>query len=172
MIGEGRPRRNIKRSLDFRAYIASGKLNVPNPDAKAFFVAELLDIAFEQHKALTLLLMYGMSSSAFALLRSFIEACYRAIWLQSCASEKAVKKITVTIGAGFPDISRIITDVVNQSGIKEFRTQLPSLQLLNDFTHTGTALIMRGFQKVHQKDQRTELLSKTLCSASFTPTVY
>jgi hypothetical protein len=139
------------RSMAFRAFIAQGKFMVPSPNSKSFFLAGLLDIAFEQHRALCLLLMYGMSSSAFALLRTFIETSYRAIWLQTCAPEKTVKKITETTGDGFPDISRIITDLVNKSGIHEFRTHLPNLSLLNDFTHTGSIQIVRRFQMVHKK---------------------
>jgi len=115
-------------------------------------MAGLIDIAFEHHRAIGALLMCGLSSSALALLRTLIETCYRLIWMDTCASDQTVKKITSFSSRGFPDISHVVSDLTRKSKIPEFKTLLPRLDLLNDFTHSGSAHILRRFQQVKKKD--------------------
>jgi hypothetical protein len=153
MLKDGRPRRNIQKSAAFRSLVAKGDFALSSPDAKHFYMAGLLDIAFEHHRAIGALLMLGMSSSALALLRTFIETSYRFIWLQTCASDQAVKKIANFSKNSFPDISRIISDLVRNSKLSGFKTELPDLHLLNDFTHSGAAHVLRRFQRVGKTDE-------------------
>jgi hypothetical protein len=152
MLKDGRPKRNIQKSASFRILAAGGKLKLKSPDPKHFYMAGLFDTLFEHHRAIGALLMFGLASSALALLRSLIETGYRLIWMDTCASDQAVKRITSFSQRSFPDISRIITDLVRNSKIPEFKTQLPDLAILNDFTHSGAIHIIRRFQRVGKKE--------------------
>src|ERR1039457_1716310 len=98
-------------------------------------MAGLLDAAIEHHRSIGALLMFGLSNSALALLRTLLETCYRLIWLGCCASDQQARGITNFSRRGFPDNSHITSDLVRKSKIPEFKTMLPSLNLLNDFTH-------------------------------------
>jgi hypothetical protein len=152
MLKDGRPKRNIQKSASFRILAAGGKLKLRSPDPKHFYMAGLFDTVFEHHRAIGALLMFGLSSSALALLRTLIETGYRLIWMDTCASDQAVKRITGFSRRGFPDIARIISDLVRSSRISEFKTRLPNLEILNDFTHSGATHIIRRFQRVGKKE--------------------
>jgi hypothetical protein len=69
----------------------------------------------------------------------------------TCASDQQVKKITNFSQRSFPDISRIISELVRNSKIAEFKTALPNLEVLNDFTNSGAINILKRFQQVGEK---------------------
>src|SRR5580700_6833410 len=54
-----------------------------------------VDIAFEHHESILLLLEKKLTGSAFALLRSLFEALFRAHWVAGCATEEEVMKIRI-----------------------------------------------------------------------------
>ena len=151
MLQDGRPRRNIQRSASFRSLIAQSAVPPSNVSKEDFYFAALWDTALDHHRAIGVLLFIENSISALALLRSFIETSYRLLWLRNCASPRQIEKITRFAKGSFPDISRIISDLVRKSGIPEFSTLLPSLDMLNDFTHSGPQHLVRQFQHIEQR---------------------
>lgn len=153
MLQDGRPRRNIQRSASFHGHVARNAVVPTNAKKEDFYFAALWDTALDHHRAICSLLLLENSISALALLRSFIETSYRLLWLRTCASAKDLEKITRFAKGSFPDVSRIISDLVRKSGIPEFRTSLPSLDMLNDFTHSGPLHLVRQFQRLEQKGE-------------------
>lgn len=153
MLQDGRARRNIQRSASFRSLVARYSVVPTSVTKEDFYFAALWDTALDHHRAIGDLLFLENSTSALALLRSFIETSYRLIWLRNCASPKALQRITRFARGSFPDISRIISDLVRKSGISEFSTSLPNLDMLNDFTHSGPQHLVRQFQRVEQRSE-------------------
>lgn len=153
MLKDSRPRRNIFRSADFRSHLAKGKVSMTNAEGKHFFLASLIDLAFEHHSGIGALLIHKKPNSASALLRTFIETCYRAIWLSTCASDKNLTKISSLSRKSFPDLSRVISDIVRESKIGAFSSALPNLELLHDFAHSGEITISKHIVRAQTEDK-------------------
>jgi len=52
----------------------------------------MIDQVLEHHAAILLLLLSGMTGSAFALTRPVTEAVVRGVWLTACATDAQVMK--------------------------------------------------------------------------------
>jgi hypothetical protein len=156
MLKDGRTKRNVERSAAFHGVVMRCPLAPKNPGEKDFYIAGLFEIAAEHHRAINSVLLLGLSSSALALMRPFIETSYRCIWLRTCASSSAVKKIMSGTRRRFPDLSPIISDLVRHSQIGEFKTEVPRLDLLHDLTHSGVAHLFKRFQRVQKWEESVE----------------
>ena len=141
------------RSASFRNLAGSGKFHMNKADASDVFCAGLWDTYVEHHRAIGALLAHELPTSALVILRTFIETSYRLIWLRTCASEQEVKRITRFSKKSFPDISRIVSDLVRKSGIHDFSTTLPDLSSLHDSAHFGSQHLSKEFQRVRNRDK-------------------
>ena len=152
MLKDGRPKRNIFRSADFRKFVGKTDSRPSRVEAREFYLASLWETALDHHRGIGALLMFGLSTSALALLRTFIETSYRFIWLQACASEKAVQQITSLADKGFPDLSRIISDLKRKSKLDSFGSIIPQLATLHDFSHAGHITFVRRMIQAKAKE--------------------
>jgi hypothetical protein len=66
-------------------------VEVPS-DLRTRLAGGCLDMAFEHHKAVILLIAHRLNGSALSILRLLFEAYVRGVWLHQCASEIDLKR--------------------------------------------------------------------------------
>lgn len=70
-----------------------GKYAFPD-DYRTSLVIGFISILIEHHEAVLLLVMSEMVGSAFALGRPIVEGMYRALWLNVCATDEELNRLT------------------------------------------------------------------------------
>ena len=114
--------------------------------------------SIEHHEAMLLLILNDMTGSAFGLARSIIEAMYRGLWLDGCATEAEVERfikndeIKITMG----DMAAAIDTAYGAPENLFLRLKQKSWDLLNSFTHSGMQQIMRRFSEGETKPSYTD----------------
>lgn len=138
-IAEARLLHEIARS----ASLGSG---IPN-NLRAMLFSAFLDIAFEHHDSIVLLLETGRNdASSFALLRSLPECFFRGLWMFLCGSDSQLEALasgTFRFTKSFSAIKEEVIAAVNNTG--KLRLNANLWDALNGFTHTGSEQISRRF---------------------------
>src|SRR5437660_3501072 len=93
-----------------------------------------------------LLIRSGLVGSAFALARSIVEALYRGLWINFCATEAEVKRFADKdeIAHSMTQLAKAIDEKYHAEGFFE-DLKRRSWNALNSYTHTGMLQLGRRF---------------------------
>jgi hypothetical protein len=118
------------------------------PTDRNRLVAAYISIMLEHHRAILALLDQGYPGSAFALLRSQIEAGFRGLWVNLIGKDDQIEQIIKKDREPFPrfrTLARLLDRSYNAQGI--FAHIAQHWKHLNSMTHSGMAQIARRFDK-------------------------
>lgn len=116
-------------------------------DPKSLIILAYHSILEEHHEAIWLLIQNDLNGSAFALVRSFYEALYRAHWIIGCASAKQIDEVLKGKDI-FPKMYEMMKKIDTAFGIGDFFQNIKknSWNPMNDYTHSGIRQISRRFK--------------------------
>jgi hypothetical protein len=136
MIDDGPIKRDVKRSLNLRAKIASFSCRPGQIDSRQIAAAALYEITSEHHSSIALLLTFERFSTAQALIRPCVEASLRSLWLLHCLSQEEFEELQIS--QEWPGLDQVVgrVEAVHRQG-GFIRKLLPPRKLLNDLTHGG-----------------------------------
>jgi hypothetical protein len=108
-------------------------------------VAAFIDLAFEHHTAIILLIRSSLFGSAFALLRSIVEIVVRGVWIATCATEEQIKKFREKdeIDPSFGEMAKAIDAKCGIDYFHDLKTK--TWTALNSYTHSGVLQLGRRF---------------------------
>lgn len=118
-----------------------------NDILKEKIVAGYMSIAMYHHRSIILLIEQQLHSSASALARPLLEACYRGTWVSLIADDEISEKINSSTYTFKPtwEVAKEIDSVI---GDEVFYTVFNlNKDVLNGMTHGGIELIARQFDK-------------------------
>lgn len=118
-------------------------LSVPNK-LRTRLAGGCLDQALEHQKAIVLLVANQLHGSAFAIMRMLLEAYVRGIWLNRCATDSELERISN--GGGLKSFGKLVEAIDKLEGFEAtLFTQIKeqSWTIMNGFIHTGLEQISR-----------------------------
>src|ERR1700722_907488 len=133
-----------------------GKHAFPD-DYRIVTVIGFISVLIEHQESVLLLIMQGMSGSAFALARPIVEGAYRGAWLNLPATDEEVKKFNEKdkMELGFGDIAAALDKAYDTGDFFEnFKKR--AWKALNSYTHGGMQQIGRRFTKHEVLNNYTE----------------
>jgi hypothetical protein len=125
----------------------------------------ILSQMYEHHESMLLLIMAEKTGSAFTLVRSIVEGCYRGIWLDACATDSEVDRFVKKdkIDHTMEEIAKAVDAtclpiVPGEPELNQFfhRMKVASWSGLNSFTHTGMLQLDRRFTNGQIKPKYSE----------------
>jgi hypothetical protein len=138
---------------------------------KDLIVASYLALAQQHHSSIVLLIKNNLHSSAAALARPLLEACYRGTWVQLIADDEECEKINT------PEydwnkkktwqLAKEVDEVLNDKVFHDIYER--NIKALNGFTHGGLEQISRQINSEHKIIQPTftdEELTELLISSN------
>lgn len=117
-------------------------------DTRTLTVIGFISMLIEHQESALLLIMHGMTGSAFALARPIVEGSYRAMWLNLPATEDEMKKFNQKdkIDLEFGEVARVLdTAYGTVDFFQDLKTR--SWRALNSYTHGGMLQIGRRYTK-------------------------
>lgn len=105
------------------------------------------DIGEEHFRAIHLLLSNDCNGSAFALVRTFYETFFRALWMNAVATPEKIKKIRNN-NFKFKNMYSIVNELDKYYTGTDFfqELKLGVWNIMSDFTHSGTKQLSRRWQ--------------------------
>ena len=121
-------------------------LNKYPDDTRTVIVIGFTDQVIEHHESMLVLIRAGKVGSAFALARSLVEAMYRGMWINFCATTGEVERFARTdnIGLNMTELARA-NDAGYRAGDLFEDLKHRSWDALNSYTHTGMLQLGRRF---------------------------
>jgi Family of unknown function (DUF6988) len=116
-------------------------------DTKTILLIAYLDIALEHHEAIYLLVKSQLHGSAFALVRSLFDAVFRALWINSCATEDQIEEVASRDKAKFPSMADMVAMIDQSYSTDNFFTSIKDVSwaAMCSYTHSGLLQITRRF---------------------------
>jgi hypothetical protein len=137
----------IRRAREFRARVGAITAGEYSNDRRTTLLVGFADQIFEHHEAILFLIEHHLAGSAFALVRSLIEAFFKVHWAVACATDADVEKIATKKRFEFPgadDMVKQIDEKLKTDGyFLEFKKN--AWPALNSYTHTGLLQLSRRF---------------------------
>ena len=152
----------IRRAHEFRARIGAITAGEYSDDRRTTLLVGFADQIFEHHEAILFLIEHHLTGSAFALVRSLIEAFFKVQWAVACATDADVEKIVTKKRFEFPgaeDMVKQIDEKLKTDGFfLEFKKN--AWTALNSYTHTGLLQLSRRFtgQRVEPEYSEAECI--------------
>jgi hypothetical protein len=117
------------------------------------FMAQII----EHQEAVLLLIDEDLVGSALALMRPVVEAMYRGLWIDKCATDEEVKRFIEKdeIEARFTTLAKAIDEKYETHGAFE-GLKKRTWSLLNSLTHTGMHQLKRRFTAHDARPSYTE----------------
>ena len=118
-------------------------LSTPS-DIRSLLSSCCMDIVFEHHRAIGLLVANGLVGSAFALVRVVFEAYIRGLWIDRCATEEQLgrfekDRLNIIFGEMINAVEQ--TDGFDAQILSQAKKSWWSP--MNSFTHSGFAAVSR-----------------------------
>lgn len=124
---------------------------------KDLIVASYLALARQHHSSIILLIENNLQSSAAALSRSLLEACYRGTWVQLIASDDECDKINTPKYDWNKrktwQLAKEVDDVLHDKVFHNIYER--NIKTLNGFTHGGLEQISRQINSEYKIMQPT-----------------
>lgn len=124
-----------------------GKHGFPD-DYRTVTVIGFVSMLSEYQESFLLLIMHDKAGSAFALARPIVEAAYRGLWINACATDDEIKKFNEKdkIDLEFGKIAAALDPAHNTGDFfQDFKER--TWKILNSFTHGGMLQLGRRFKK-------------------------
>jgi len=107
-----------------------------------------MDLVFEHHRAVGLLVANGLVGSAFALIRVVFESYIRGLWIDLCANEAQLKKfendkLDVSFGKMIGAVEK--TDGFDSQVLSQVKSCWWSP--MNSYTHSGFVAVSRRINR-------------------------
>ena len=138
----------VKRGLLLRTKIYEFMCGHAYPsETKTNLLIAYVAIALEHHEAIHLLVKSELHGSAFALTRSFFEAMFRALWINSCATQDQNEQVANRDDAKFPTVGEMVAMIDQRYSTDNFFTSIKraSWAAMCSYTHSGLLQITRRF---------------------------
>ncbi len=112
---------------------------------KERIIAGFVSIAMYHHRSIIMLIEHQLHSSAFALTRPLVEACYRGNWISLVADDEICEKINSSTSNFKPtwELAQNIDDIIG--GNTFYKTFKSNKDILNGMTHGGMELLGKQF---------------------------
>ena len=126
------------KSMDCKHEYSSGSKN--------YLLCAYIDIMYEHHESVYLLIGKKLYGAAFALERSLFETLFRALWVNACASEEQIKQICTDDGFEFP---RTMMNEIDKKYTTDgffWQVKKGSWKAMCSYTHSGLLQISRRFK--------------------------
>ncbi|WP_348269422.1 hypothetical protein P8936_11685 [Edaphobacter paludis] len=144
----------------------------PTPRASLTMAYAALNL--EHQSAICVLIEQHHRGSAFALLRSQVEACYRGLWVQRLATDVQVEAIWKRDAEPFPRSFKLMAEAIDADLATEDLFQgivNSSWKTLNSFTHSGLEQLSQRFNSSgdltpNYSDAKTERLLRGSASVA------
>lgn len=152
----------IAKAHEFREHVRTLISDEYGDDTRTTLLLGFTDQIFEHHEAILVLLERHLTGSAFALVRSLIEAFFKVQWAAACAEDADVKKIATKRRFEFPgteDMVKAIDEKLETDGFfLNFKKN--AWTAMNSYTHTGLLQLSRRFfgRRVEPRYAETECI--------------
>ena len=135
--------------------------------SKSILIVSLFELARQHHQSILLLIETKNYNSASALLRPLVEACYRANWCHTFATDKEIENL-LNDKLRFKTLNPIAKELDRKYNVTTFSQDI---NILNDFTHGGIQQVFRMINKNTIKsnyfttdlDNILEIANKNIC---------
>ncbi len=116
-------------------------------ETKNILLTAYVDIALEHHEAISLLIKSKLYGSAFALARSLFDAMFRALWINSCATQDQIEQVASRDDGKFPTVGEMVAMIDQRYSTDNFFTSIKSASwaAMCSYTHPGLLQITRRF---------------------------
>ena len=125
-------------------------------DERSVWVAGCMNLALEHHKAISLLIQWQLTGSAFALVRPMVDTVMRALWINKVASDEEVKRARDDDKYVFPPMPQMIEAVRTAYGDDKFFQFTSAWDAMHSYTHSGARQIARRYTGTDLKPSYTE----------------
>jgi len=117
-----------------------------SPSEKNNLFMALFDISLEHAKSILILIENGKFGSAYALARPLVESFIRGAWIQNCATDTEVTRLSEKDKIN-KDFSVLIDEVEGTTGWPNFFSWVKDnlYKNMNSYTHGGNQLVARRF---------------------------
>jgi hypothetical protein len=137
----------IAKAHEFRGRVGTLISGEFGDDARTTLLIGFADQIFEHHEAILFLIDRDLTGSAFALVRSLIEAFFKVQWAVACAGNVDVKRLASKQRFEFPgteDMVKAIDEKLKTDGfLLDFKKN--AWTAMNSYTHTGLVQLSRRF---------------------------
>ena len=139
-------------------------------DTKTTLLLAYVDIAFEHHEAIALLIRSNLHGSAFALTRPLFETMFKALWINACATSDQVTRATKTGNNTFPRTGEMIALVDQAYSTDGFFTSIKnaSWKAMCSYAHSGLLQVARRFSGDHVTPNYSEAEVRAVLNATTT----
>lgn len=96
------------KAHEFRGRVGAITAGEYGDDPRTMLLIGFADQIFEHHEAILFLLENRLTGSAFALVRSLIEAFFKVQWAVACATETDIEKIATKKKFDFPGTEEMV----------------------------------------------------------------
>jgi hypothetical protein len=114
---------------------------------RTMLLVAFADQIFEHHQAVLYLIEQRLTGSAFALVRSLIEAFFKVQWAVACASDQQVEQIGTKKRFEFPGTEDMVKEIDQKLQTEGFFLDFKknAWAAMNSYTHTGLLQLSRRF---------------------------
>jgi hypothetical protein len=148
----------IAKAHDFRNRVGKLISGEYNDQTRTTLLIGFTDQIFEHHQAILELIGQDLRGSAFALVRSLIEAFFKVQWAVACAGDADVERIATKRKFDFPgteDMVREIDQKLQTNGFfLDFKKN--AWHAMNSYTHTGLLQLSRRFSGASVESRYTD----------------
>lgn len=148
----------IAKAHDFRGRVGTLISGEYADQRRTTLLIGFTDQIFEHHQSILYLIEKGLPGSAFALVRSLIEAFFKVQWAVACADDAAVESISTNRRFEFPgteDMVKQIDEKLQTNGFfLDFKKN--AWDAMNSYTHTGLLQLSRRFSGTHVEPRYDE----------------
>jgi hypothetical protein len=155
----------IAKAHEFRGRVGTLLSGEYRDDTRTTLLIGFADQIFEYHEAILFLVDRELTGSAFALVRSLIEAFFKVQWAVACAGDADVEKLATKERFEFPgteDMVKAIDETLKTDGFfQDFKKN--AWTAMNSYTHTGLLQLSRRFsgtrvQPRYSETERSEVI--------------
>jgi len=152
----------IAQAHDFRNRVGALVSGEYADDTRSTLLVAFSDQIFEHHEAILSLIEQGFTGSAFALVRSLIEAFFKVQWVVACATDAQAEKVATKHNFDFPGAEELVTAIDEKLQTDGFFLAFKknAWKALNSYTHTGLLQLSRRFtgRRVESRYDEAEII--------------
>ena len=145
----------IGKAHEFRSRVGALISGEYDDRTRTTLLIAFTDQIFEHHQAILLLIEQQLTGSAFALVRSLIEAFLKLQWAVACATDQQIEKIATKQKFDFPGTENMVTQIDEKLKTNGFFLDFKknAWNAMNSYTHTGLLQLSRRFSGTRVEPQ-------------------